>query len=236
MADWVMRIGTATNVRDVLEVCGEEFDSRGVVMRSYHFADSFSSQVGASVAVAAHGYPEPWVEMYSDPDFRANDPIPDYIMRAGQSMTWQQAIDQQKLNPAQQDFVRQLHDYGLVDGIGSPMFGPNGREAYVAYSFGRTVGEDDIDLIRLLVAIAQTGHRRITTLTKRRIQPPSLSDRETEVLAWMLRGKSVRDIAGIIGCAPATAETYAKRLYSKLEVNDRSSAMVVSMRYGLVRL
>jgi DNA-binding CsgD family transcriptional regulator len=236
MAEWLARIGTATNVREVLKVCGEEFESRGVIMRSYHFADSFGSQVGASVVVTASGYPETWTALYEDPEFRANDPIPDFIMRAGRTMTWLQALAEQKLTLGQQRFVEAMEQHGLQHGIGSPIFGPNGREAYVGFSFGRPIVPEDEQLIRLLVAIAQSGHRRITTLTSRRIKPPVLSERESEVLAWMLRGKSVREIAGIIGCAPGTAETYAKRLYAKLEVNDRTSAMVVSMRYGLVRL
>lgn len=186
--------------------------------------------------VAADGYPDAWRALYDDPEFRANDPIPDHIMKAGRTMSWRAALTEQKLSPGQRDFVRALEAHGLLDGVGCPIFGPNGREAYVGFSYGRPILPEDEQPIRLLVAIAQSGHRRITTLTSRRIKPPSLSDRETEVLTWMLRGKSVRDIAGIIGCAPGTAETYAKRLYAKLEVNDRSSAMVVSMRYGLVRL
>jgi len=50
---------------------------------------------------------------------------------------------------------------------------------------------------------------------------PGLSPREKEVLAYLLRGLTVRQIAGRLGVAESTAKGYCKTLYPKLGVHSR---------------
>ncbi len=236
MLELMIRIGKATSVLDVVNLCGDEFDKYGAHIRSYHFVDRFSSQVGKSAVVMESGFPPDWMALYRRSAFRANDPIPDFIMKKGRTMTWQAALAAQQLTPAQQDFARQMADHGLVHGVSYAVFGPHGSEAYASFSFGREFTSEDPPVIRLLVAVAQAGHRRIAALTDKLATPPKLSSRELEVLNWLVRGKSSRDIATIIDRSPATVETFIKRLYAKLEVHDRAGAIIVALRMGIVKL
>ena len=64
----------------------------------------------------------------------------------------------------------------------------------------------------------------------------SLSDREREVLEWMGRGKSSGDIATILEISPETVRTYTRRIYDKLQTNDRVTATVRALKLGLVDL
>ncbi|MFC0407041.1 response regulator [Roseomonas elaeocarpi] len=57
-----------------------------------------------------------------------------------------------------------------------------------------------------------------------------LTVREAEVLLWLGRGKSNRDIAEILVMSPRTVNKHLEGIYSKLGVENRASAAAVSVR------
>lgn len=71
---------------------------------------------------------------------------------------------------------------------------------------------------------------------QRRTEPagPALSKREREVLGMIARGHSIPAIAGELFLAPSTVKTHVQRLYEKLGVGDRASAVAEAMRRGLL--
>ncbi|WP_072805767.1 response regulator [Rhodococcoides yunnanense] len=71
---------------------------------------------------------------------------------------------------------------------------------------------------------------------RRRSEPsgPTLSPREREVLALIASGKSIPDMGRTLFLAPSTVKTHVQRLYEKLGVNDRGSAVAEAMRRGLL--
>ncbi|HOD05840.1 MAG TPA: response regulator transcription factor [Anaerolineaceae bacterium] len=72
-----------------------------------------------------------------------------------------------------------------------------------------------------------------------RQQPPveiSLSEREQEVLQLMTQGLSNADIAGRLFLSEGTVRNYTSAIFSKLNVSDRTQAVILALRYGLVDL
>lgn len=68
-------------------------------------------------------------------------------------------------------------------------------------------------------------------------QPPleiSLSERETEVLQLLAQGLSNADIAQRLYLSEGTVRNYTSAIFAKLNVSDRTQAVVVALRYGLV--
>jgi CheY-like chemotaxis protein/DNA-binding CsgD family transcriptional regulator len=57
-----------------------------------------------------------------------------------------------------------------------------------------------------------------------------LTPREAEVLYWVIKGKTNRDIGEIIGSSPATAKKHLERVYVKLGVETRTAAAGVALR------
>jgi DNA-binding NarL/FixJ family response regulator len=53
-----------------------------------------------------------------------------------------------------------------------------------------------------------------------------LTQRESEVLIWIARGKSNRDIAEILGLSPRTVNKHLEQVYAKLGVENRASAAI----------
>jgi two-component system, NarL family, response regulator LiaR len=63
--------------------------------------------------------------------------------------------------------------------------------------------------------------------------PGPLSERETEVLVLLAQGLTNRQIAEALYLSPETVKTYVSRLYAKLGVTNRASAVVWAMERDL---
>ncbi|MCX5495892.1 response regulator transcription factor [Kaistia dalseonensis] len=57
----------------------------------------------------------------------------------------------------------------------------------------------------------------------------AVTQREAEVLLWIARGKSNRDIGEILGLSPRTVNKHLETVYQKLGVENRASAAVVAL-------
>jgi DNA-binding response OmpR family regulator/DNA-binding CsgD family transcriptional regulator len=56
-----------------------------------------------------------------------------------------------------------------------------------------------------------------------------LTTREGEVLSWLSKGKSNRDIAQILGLSPRTVDKHLEQIYSKLGVENRTAAAAIAV-------
>lgn len=61
-----------------------------------------------------------------------------------------------------------------------------------------------------------------------RLRRAALTPRETEVLYWVARGKTNRDIAEICGMKPRTVTKHLEHIFEKLGVETRSAAAVLA--------
>lgn len=91
-------------------------------------------------------------------------------------------------------------------------------DAYIDPTIGRKVLDN----------IAQTPP------LKRQPVEISLSERELEVLELLAMGLTNADIAQRLYLSEGTVRNYASTIFSKLGVSDRTQAVVVALRYGLV--
>jgi DNA-binding NarL/FixJ family response regulator len=62
------------------------------------------------------------------------------------------------------------------------------------------------------------------------MQALRLTLRESEVLYWVVKGKTNRDIGDILGASPATVKKHLERIYEKLGVETRTAAASVAMQ------
>ena len=59
-----------------------------------------------------------------------------------------------------------------------------------------------------------------------------LTPRELEVLGWVSKGKTNRDIGEILGMSPRTVNKHLEHIYEKLCVETRTAAAAMAMRIG----
>jgi DNA-binding NarL/FixJ family response regulator len=65
---------------------------------------------------------------------------------------------------------------------------------------------------------------------------PELSNRETEILQYLARGRSNKEIGQILYISEGTIKHHVKSILRKLDAIGRSEAMAIATRRGLVRV
>ncbi|WP_334189650.1 response regulator transcription factor [Noviherbaspirillum sp.] len=98
--------------------------------------------------------------------------------------------------------------------------------------------------LNIRLSRGDAGSELLLYLEERRIAAPlpdsaqgladfRLTPRESEVLAWVAKGKTNRDIAEIVGMSPRTVNKHLEHIYVKLGVETRSAAAaLVASRMG----
>ncbi|HEU4458340.1 MAG TPA: DNA-binding response regulator [Methylibium sp.] len=60
----------------------------------------------------------------------------------------------------------------------------------------------------------------------------ALTPREAEVLSWIAKGKTNRDVAEILGMSPRTVNKHLEHVFEKLGVETRTAAVALATRQG----
>lgn len=63
-----------------------------------------------------------------------------------------------------------------------------------------------------------------------------LTERERDVLEYLIKGRSNKEIAGSLCISEDTVKSHLKMLFTKLRVRDRTGAAVEAIRHGIVHL
>jgi len=111
---------------------------------------------------------------------------------------------------------------GLARLLGKTLTVPAGDGGALQLTCLGAIGSDEY-LFRLA---ADDGERGPEALRQRF----GLTLRESEVLVWIARGKSNRDIADILGLSPRTVNKHLEQVYTKLGVENRASAAIRAMQ------
>jgi DNA-binding CsgD family transcriptional regulator/CheY-like chemotaxis protein len=102
-----------------------------------------------------------------------------------------------------------------------PLSTARGARQLVASLQGRTVDDDWLVVLR---EVSDAATVEATMLAF------GLTLRESEVLYWVAKGKTNRDIGDILGSSPATVKKHLERVYEKLGVETRTAAASMAMQ------
>jgi DNA-binding NarL/FixJ family response regulator len=107
----------------------------------------------------------------------------------------------------------------LRDGEGGA--GPSSHGRLLARGMGRgSLGES-------MLLLRQASQDE---LSAQRLRDIALTPRETEVLSWLAKGKTNRDIADILGMSPRTVNKHLEHIFEKLGVETRSAATALASK------
>lgn len=108
-----------------------------------------------------------------------------------------------------------------------------GASGYVVKGTGR---EELVRAVRSVYAGKRHIPAEIAQRLAEHLASEKLSPRELEVLTLMARGKRNKEIGGELFIAEDTVKMHVKNILAKLEVNDRTEAVTVAMRRGILHL
>lgn len=89
----------------------------------------------------------------------------------------------------------------------------------------RHMGQGGLGESMLLLAQTQADNAALE-----RLREIALTPRETEVLSWLAKGKTNRDIADILGMSHRTVNKHLEHVFEKLGVETRSAAAAIAGR------
>jgi DNA-binding NarL/FixJ family response regulator len=80
------------------------------------------------------------------------------------------------------------------------------------------------------------SERAAARLAERAMAGGGLSPREVEVLKLIAAGKSNKEIADLLFVSEGTVKTHVLNIHQKLDVSDRTEAVVVAIKRGILRV
>ena len=85
--------------------------------------------------------------------------------------------------------------------------------------------ERDRDLFELVRPFLEALRQRFDAPTAHETNGSGLTDRETEILAWVARGKTNQEIAALLIVSPHTVSKHLEHAFKKLHVHTRAAAV-----------
>lgn len=70
----------------------------------------------------------------------------------------------------------------------------------------------------------------------KRVGQPALTAREIEVLRCLAKGARNKEIAETLGISPETVIAHLRTIFGKLQVHDRTAALSVALKRGIIHL
>jgi len=92
------------------------------------------------------------------------------------------------------------------------------------------------DIIRRVYSGENAIPEGVAKRLKESSQRKQLSEREREVLEYLIKGRSNKEIAAKLYISEETVKSHLKSLFVKLQVKDRTEAAITAVRHGIVHL
>lgn len=110
------------------------------------------------------------------------------------------------------------------------------RAGAKAYLLKDAPCEELLDTIRGVYAGQKRITREVGEKLAERMGGPELTEREREVLRLMAKGRSNREIGAALFITEGTVKFHVNHILNKLDVNDRTQAVIVALKRGIASL
>lgn len=231
-----LALSSATELAQIQYAMESYCAAVGIRMLSYyHYPPVGAVDFGPDIQVYTFGWPADWVEIYMREDFIHIDPLPRIAASQTKPFWWSQIHDLGELDSDERAYLAKAAKAGLGDGLAIPVFGPNGRNGYYPATFGKDEPKPDDSEIAKIHAACQLAHLRYCELILHSLPDAvHLSERERQILSYVVRGHSNQMIAAKLKISANTVDTYVRRCFDKLDVHDRVTAGLRGLAMGLV--
>lgn len=234
--EFIIRTNTAESPEEVFLVFQQTLEALGFDRVIYSLITdhpSLGRQAGHGVQ---RNYPEDWMRHYAANGYERKDPVPKYAFKSAKPFTWDWLVESRPMNEEEMRVMNEAAEAKLLDGVGIPLYGPNGEIAGVGLANGTGGVKPDQNMLSLLKAIASQFHIAYSekSLEAEESTEIRLSPREREILLWAAEGKSDQAIADMLNIAYPTVRFHMNNIYRKLNANERIFAVVKALRHGLI--
>ncbi len=238
LQEHIARVKPITQTDMLWEVTRDFYYSHGARMIAYrHFIGRPEQEPREQMMFVSEGFPQDFIDRLFDERLILVNPIPELASRTADPFFWSDIPSMTELVDEEEAFLDVLAEMKIGDGLAIQVFGPMARNGIFNVGFGKTRPDLDMRVLKELQLAGQLSHLAFIRMTPDYIPPAhgaaTMTEREREVLEWIARGKSNSVIADILGISVHTVDTHVRRIFRKLEVNDRTTAAVKGLGAGL---
>ncbi len=183
------------------------------------------------------GWNQNWLERYVAEDYVQVDPIARRLQTATDPFVWSEVMEGQTLSDPARRVMTEASDIGMKDGLCVPLCDLDGRRSVLSLA-ARTIDLDPADkgVLHLVGMYAQNRIREMVEARREAAESRSvLSPRERECLQWTAAGKTSWEIAAILHLSQSTTDGYIASATRKLGATNRTQAVAVGIRRGLIQ-
>jgi LuxR family transcriptional regulator len=244
---------SASRCLDALHRAAEEL---GWSRFGYGWSPGLQFRPGESYPVLTRGLPTSWKRDWAR--HGRHDPYMEHACSTALPFAWSEVIAKAgSLSEKQRDCISYVNDaIGTSVALTIPVHVAGRRPAFLSLigercrssRQGDVQDEQATALMRLMVQLlddylwghpfgpssgSSSGPNTFRTGSKG-AEDRRLSSRERECLVWTARGKTVEDIAAILGISADTVRVYMKRTIAKLQASNKTHAVARALALGLI--
>jgi len=184
--------------------------------------------------VLMNRWPGAWFDMYRSCDFQRHDPIAHYTRSQFRSIYWSD-IPIPDEPTARSIMSIAATEFRLQRGLSIPLHGLNGYQAGISFAgFEIEQSADARAAVELIAIFAfnKLGHMRAETAPADKLLTP----RQREILSWIAVGKTAWDIGQILNISQDTVNKLVAAAIQRLQVTNRTHAVVEAIRRREIEL
>ncbi|MEM6812241.1 MAG: LuxR family transcriptional regulator [Pseudomonadota bacterium] len=179
------------------------------------------------------------IQTYTEKKLYKTGPVFEKSRITGRPVVWSDLLSDERYFeklPELKKFFELLSAHGYKNGFTVPIFGPSSSFGYISFtSDSPRIDEDSIEIAHLRHICFSTFYDYLRIVKDHEQTPETLTQREKEVLLWVLRGKSNSVIAEIMELSEHTVSTYIKRSAEKLNASGKWSTALSAVLTGIVQ-
>lgn len=175
-----------------------------------------------------------WKEIYFKKQFYNIDPVLGALNDTDKAICWDQ-VDWAQRNIST-EFKKLSQHYVGGCGLSMVVQGETGSTLISLVMERQKEASEGKELLEYIAPHIHGIFDRRGDFQRNRLWTPSLSKRELEVLHWAKEGKSNWDISMILSISERTVKFHFSNIFKKLEVINRSQAIVRAIYYGLIAI
>jgi len=176
-------------------------------------------------------YPPEWQNLYVEKQYLGRNPIRLQALNTDVPFTW--ASLETRATPSERELFDDCHSTGMANGLVVPLHGPHGLVIAMGFACAHT---DAIHpaVVPLLQLIAWRLHH--APGTRPALTDCPLTPREKDILLRISEGQDNAGLANLLNISENSVEWHLKNIYKKMNVKNRTSALVKSLKLGWISL
>ncbi|MBN8955818.1 MAG: autoinducer binding domain-containing protein [Rhizobiales bacterium] len=225
---------------DLMEASSLAQDERAIkqALRNFTAAVGFDRfaylNIRAGDVHALSNYPAEWQHTYLDKNYAAIDPVVTIAKRAMQPFAWSQEEHAASTSEAVR-FFGEAADFGIRSGVSIPVRGGFGRTALLTLASDRPCADAEVrNAIHAITTVAFV-HVHLNRLVR---APHSatvvLTPRQSLCLSWASMGKTMDEIADLLGISERAVRFYVKGARDRLGATNTTHAVRLAVEQGLI--